>query len=41
MLHINNLKKFYPREEEVMRLAVVAEDWEEDVDVGMKDEWYE
>ena len=36
VLHINNLKKFYPREEEVMRLAVVAEDWEEDVDVGMK-----
>ena len=36
VLHVNNLKKFYPREEEVMRLAVVAEDWEEDVDVGMK-----
>ena len=32
VLHINNLKKFYPR----VRLAVVAEDWEEDVDVGMK-----
>ena len=36
VLHINNLKRFYPREEEVMRLAVVAEDWEGDVDVGMK-----
>ena len=36
VLHVNNLKKFYPREEEVMRLAVVAEDWEEDCDVGMR-----
>ena len=36
VLHMNNLKKFYPREEEVMRLAVVAEDWEEDCDVGMR-----
>ena len=36
ILHINNLKKYYPREEEVMRLAVVAEDWEEDSDVGTK-----
>ena len=30
VLHINNLKKFQVREEEVMRLAVVAEDFEED-----------
>ena len=36
ILHINNLKKYYPREEEVMRLAVVAEDWEEDNDVGTR-----
>ena len=36
VLHINNLKKFYVREEEVMRLAVVAEDWENDKDVGTK-----
>ena len=36
VLHINNLKRFHPREEEVMRLAVVAEDWEGDVDIGTK-----
>ena len=36
VLYINNLKKFHVREEEVMRLAVVAEDWEEDKDVGTR-----
>ena len=30
LLHINNLKKFYEREERVLRLALVAEDWSED-----------
>ena len=30
VLHINNMKKFYVGEEDVMRLAVVAEDWEDD-----------
>ena len=36
VLHISNLKKFYVSEEEVMRLALVAEDWEDDKDVGTK-----
>ena len=36
VLHFNNIKKFWVREEEVMRLAVVAEDFEEDEDVGTK-----
>ena len=36
VLHINNMKKFQIREEDVMRLAVVAEDFEEDEDVGTK-----
>ena len=36
VLHINNMKKYHIREEEVMRLAVIAEDWEEDEDVGTK-----
>ena len=36
VLHINNLKKFYAREEEVLRLAVVAEDCEEDEAIGVK-----
>ena len=36
VLHINNLKKFYVREEEVMRLAVVAEDCDDDQDIGTK-----
>ena len=36
VLHINNLKKYYEREEAVMRLAVVAEDWEDDSDVGTR-----
>ena len=34
ILHINNLKRFYPREEAVLRLALVAEDWAEDEAVG-------
>ena len=36
VLHINNLKKYYPRPEEVLRLALVAEDWEEDESVGTR-----
>ena len=36
ILHINNLKKYYPRGEEVLRLAVVAEDWEEDEAIGTR-----
>ena len=36
VLHINNMKQFQVREEEVMRLAVIAEDFEEDIDVGTK-----
>ena len=36
VLHINNLKKYYPRAEEVLRLALVAEDWSEDEEVGTK-----
>ena len=35
-LHINNMKKFYVREEDMMRLAVVAEDWEDDRAIGTK-----
>ena len=35
VLHINNMKRFQIREEDVMRLAVVAEDFEEDKDVGL------
>ena len=35
-LHINNMKRFYVREEEVMRLAVVTESWENDQDVVTK-----
>ena len=34
VLHINNLKKFHPRGEEVLRLAVVAEDCEDDEILG-------
>ena len=34
ILHINNLKKHHPRGEEVLRLAVVAEDCEEDEVLG-------
>ena len=36
VLHINNLKKFQVREEEVMRLSVVAEDFSDDVDIGVR-----
>ena len=36
VLHINNLKRFFPREEAVLRLALVAEDWAEDEAVGTK-----
>ena len=36
VLHINNLKQFYAREEEIMRLAVIAEDFDEDSDVGTR-----
>ena len=36
VLHINNLKRFYEREERVLRLALVAEDWSEDEIVGTK-----
>ena len=36
VLHVNNLKKFYEREESVLRLALVAEDWSEDEVVGTK-----
>ena len=36
VLHINNMKRYHVREEEVMRLAVIAEDFEEDEDVGTK-----
>ena len=36
VLHVNNLKKYHEREEAVMRLAVVAENWEDDCDVGTR-----
>ena len=36
VLHVNNLKKFFEREESVLRLALVAEDWSEDEVVGTK-----
>ena len=36
VLHVNNLKKFYEREERILRLALVAEDWSEDEVVGTK-----
>ena len=36
VLHINNLKRFEVREEEVLRLAVVAEDFSEAEDVRIK-----
>ena len=36
VLHVNNLKKYYPREEAVLRLALVAEDWSEDEVVGTR-----
>ena len=36
VLHINNLKRYHPRGEEVLRLALVAEDWEEDEAIGTR-----
>ena len=36
LLHINNLKRFYEREESVLRLALVAEDWSKDEVVTRK-----
>ena len=36
VLHVNNLKKYHPRTEEVLRLALVAEDWSNDEEVGTK-----
>ena len=36
VLHINNIKKFQVREEEVMRLSVMAEDCTDDEDIGIK-----
>ena len=36
VLHINDLKRYHPRGEEVLRLAIVAEHWEEDEAVGTK-----
>ena len=36
VLHVNNLKLFHGREEDVMRLSVIAEDVSEDDDVGLK-----
>ena len=36
VLHINNLKRFFPRTEDVLRLALVAEDWSEDEVVGTR-----
>ena len=36
VLHINNLKKYYERELEVLRLAVVAEDFGQDEAKGVK-----
>ena len=36
VLHINNLKKYHPRGEEVLRLALVAEEWQDDEVIGTK-----
>ena len=36
LLHVNNLKKYFDRVEDVLRLALVAEDWSEDEVVGTK-----
>ena len=36
VLHINNMKRYQIREEEVMRLSVVAEDFSDDEEVGVK-----
>ena len=35
-LHVNNLKLFHGREEDVMRLSVIAEDVSDDEDAGLK-----
>ena len=35
VLHVNNMKLFHGREEEVMRLSVIAEDMSEDVDASI------
>ena len=36
VLHINNLKKYWVREVDVLRMSVVAEDASEDMVVGLK-----
>ena len=36
VLHVNNIKLFHGREEDVMRLSVIAEDVSEDEDIGLK-----
>ena len=36
VLHVNNLKLYHAREEEIMRLSVIAEDVSEDEDIGLK-----
>ena len=36
VLHVNNLKKYYERSEDVLRLALVAEGWSQDEVVGTK-----
>ena len=36
VLHVNNLKKYFERMEDVLRLALVAEDWSEDEVVSTK-----
>ena len=36
VLHINSMKRYQVREEDVMRLSVVAEDFSDDEDVGLK-----
>ena len=36
VLHVNNLKKYFHREEAVLRLALVAEDWADDEAVGTR-----
>ena len=36
VLHINNLKKYHMREADIMRLVIVAEDFEEDEAIGTK-----
>ena len=36
VLHINNLKRYYPRGEEVLRLTVIAEDVEEEDGIGTR-----